>query len=117
MPNAFQMPHKCEMFSLQLCRDEKGPVSESTDGDLLCPDIVVAPCAWPGLGLQAAKVNEAQSRRFKPSGVTGSNTGHWALTWWGQWQRTSQGHGDAGRGGPPQPEGPEGFRRDETWVP
>lgn len=68
MPNAFQMPHKCEMFSLQLCRDEKGPVSESTDGDLLCPDIVVAPCAWPGLGPQAAKVNEAQSRRFKPSG-------------------------------------------------
>ena len=55
MPNAFQTPHKGKIFSLQLCRDGKGHISESTDGELLCPDIV-------GPGIQAAKVNAVQVR-------------------------------------------------------
>lgn len=55
MPNAFQTPHKCKTFSLQLYRDGKGHISESTDGELLCPEIV-------GPGIQAAKVNAVQVR-------------------------------------------------------
>lgn len=41
--------------SLQLYRDGKGRISESTDGELLCSDIV-------GPGIQAAKVNAVQVR-------------------------------------------------------
>lgn len=57
------------MFSLQPCRDGKGHISESTDGYLLSPDVVLPLHAWPVPETGATKVNTVQplpSRRFKP---------------------------------------------------
>lgn len=66
MSNAFQTSYKYKMFSLRLCRDRKGHISESTDGALLCPNTVVLLCAWPGAGTKATTVSVAQAGKFKP---------------------------------------------------